>query len=76
MLDAGRVESKLMPLVSVVIPTRNRPQIVLRAIASVLRQTRYGGSVAACAGLVVLLPKVREPDRRRIAETAETEAHR
>jgi predicted MFS family arabinose efflux permease len=35
-----------------------------------------GGSVAACAGLVVLLPKVREPDRRRIAETAETEAHR
>jgi glycosyltransferase involved in cell wall biosynthesis len=39
MLDTGRVDSKPMPLVSVVIPTRNRPQIVLRAISSVLRQT-------------------------------------
>jgi glycosyltransferase involved in cell wall biosynthesis len=39
MLDTDHEESKLMPLVSVVIPTRNRPQIVLRAITSVLRQT-------------------------------------
>jgi len=38
-LETGNGELKPMPLVSAVIPTRNRPQLILRSVGSVLRQT-------------------------------------
>jgi len=39
MLESGSGELEPLPLVSAVIPTRNRPQLILRAVGSVLRQT-------------------------------------